>query len=119
MALIDRELFAGVEAEDPSEERIGRPLRCRQPTGEIVYTCIHSVSRWRYDMVRIQILLGEEQCRELKAAGQSLSALIQDCVDARLAVVEDDPLLDLGGSIPATSDRAPEDLAERHDAYLV
>jgi len=73
-------------------------------------------------MVRTQILLAEEQYRELKAeaaaTGRSLSALIRACVDAHLAAVEEDPLLDLVGSIPAAGDRAPVDLAERHDAYL-
>jgi hypothetical protein len=73
-------------------------------------------------MVRTQILLDESQYRELKAeaeaTGKSLSAIIRDCGDAHLAAAEEDPLLDLVGSIPATGDNAPADLAERHDAYL-
>lgn len=73
-------------------------------------------------MRRTQILLEESQYRELKrealATGKALSEIVRECLASHLAESERDPLFDLVGYIRAENDRAPADMAKRHDAYL-
>lgn len=73
-------------------------------------------------MKRTQILLEDSQYRQLKdeaqATGKSLSELVRICVASHLTEREKDPLFDLVGYLSAKEDKAPVDLAQRHDAYL-
>jgi hypothetical protein len=71
---------------------------------------------------RTQILLEDEQYKELKkesqTTGESLSAIIRGCVTEHLRAARQDPLLDLVGSVASEGDAAPSDLGEHHDDYL-
>jgi hypothetical protein len=70
--------------------------------------------------VRVQISFKPEQLVRLRALADrrevSIAELVRQGVDLLLEdlPVEDDPLLDIIGLV----DEGPEDLSERHDAYL-
>jgi hypothetical protein len=55
---------------------------------------------------------------EAEATGKSLSELVRACVASHLVEREKDPLFDMVGYVRREEDKAPADLAERHDAYL-